>query len=162
MTNKNKTLGKTIGKRPPKWEGAPPYGASPPKSPGNRSPPLFHHKDLKIRERRWQRKHRLKSEFAFIQSSSRQFQLTYFVKCRRTLLELNSWKTISEFRMRKKISSRLFTSSIKREIRHFLVVVVQWRQRNVQKSMMHVQSCCFANLNYYFFEVPVAVAVVGS
>ena len=34
--------------------------------------------------------HRLKSEFAFIQSSSQQFQLTYFVKFRRTLLELNS------------------------------------------------------------------------
>ena len=26
---------------------------------------------------------------------------------------------------------------------HFLVVVVQWRQRNVQKSVMHVQNCCF-------------------
>ena len=25
--------------------------------------------------------------------------------------------------------------------------VVQWRQRNVQKSVMHVQSCCFANLS---------------
>ena len=27
------------------------------------------------------------------------------------------------------------------------VVVVQQRQRNVQKSVMHVQSCCFASLN---------------
>ena len=36
----------------------------------------------------------------------------------------------------------MFTSSTKREIRHFHVVVVQRRQRNVQKSMMHVQSCC--------------------
>lgn len=26
-------------KRPPKWEGAPPYGASQPTSPGNRTPP---------------------------------------------------------------------------------------------------------------------------
>ena len=32
----------------------------------------------------------------------------------------------------------------KSEIRHFHVVVVQWQQRNVQKSVMHVQSCCFA------------------
>ena len=40
----------------------------------------------------------------------------------------------------------LLTSSTKREISHFLVVVVQWPQRNVQKSVMHVQSCCFANL----------------
>ena len=45
-------------------------------------------RDLKIRGRRRQRKHGLKSEFAFIQSSSQQFQLTYFVECRRTLLKL--------------------------------------------------------------------------
>ena len=42
----------------------------------------------------------------------------------------------------------VFPSSTKREIRHFIhVVVVQRRLRNVQKSLMHVQSCCFANLN---------------
>ena len=45
----------------------------------------------------------------------------------------------------------MFTSSTKREIRHFHVVVVQWRQRNVQKSVMHVQSCCLANLNPLVF-----------
>ena len=45
----------------------------------------------------------------------------------------------------------MFPSSTKREIRHFHVVVVQWRQRNVQKSVMHVQSCCFANLNLLLF-----------
>ena len=38
-------------------------------------------------------------------------------------------------------------SSTKREIRHFHVVLVQWQQRNVQKGGMHVQSCCFTNLN---------------
>ena len=45
----------------------------------------------------------------------------------------------------------MFTSCTKRGIRHVHVVqnvvVVQWRQRNVPKSVMHVQSCCFANLN---------------
>ena len=35
----------------------------------------------------------------------------------------------------------------KREIRKFHIVIVQWRQRNVQKSVMHVQNCCFASLN---------------
>ena len=40
-----------------------------------------------------------------------------------------------------------FTFSMKREIKTFHIVVVQWRQRNVQKCLMHVQSCCFANLN---------------
>ena len=40
----------------------------------------------------------------------------------------------------KKFRRSLFTFSTKREIRHFHVVVVEkW-----QKSVMHVQSCCFA------------------
>ena len=38
----------------------------------------------------------------------------------------------------------------KREIRHFHVVVVQRQQRNVQKSVMHLQSCWFANLLLLF------------
>ena len=54
----------------------------------------------------------------------------------------------------------VFPSSTKREIRHFHVVVVQRRQRNVQKKVMHVQSCCFANQTCCFFAVLVAVAVV--
>ena len=29
---------------------------------------------------------------------------------------------------------------------------IQWRLRNVQKSMMHVQSCCFANINLLLFN----------
>ena len=54
----------------------------------------------------------------------------------------------------------LFPSSTKREIRQFHVVVMQRRQRNVQKKVMHVLSCCFANLNLLLFCVLVAVAVV--
>ena len=41
----------------------------------------------------------------------------------------------------------VFPSSINKEFRNFHVVVVQRRQRNLQKSVMHVQSCCFAILN---------------
>ena len=37
----------------------------------------------------------------------------------------------------------LFSSEL--EISLFHVVVVQGQQRNVQKSVMHVQSCCFAH-----------------
>ena len=37
------------------------------------------------------------------------------------------------------------SSNKKLKIWSFHVVVVQGRQRNVQKSVMHVQSCCFAN-----------------
>ena len=46
----------------------------------------------------------------------------------------------------------VFTYSIKRvrEIRKFHVVVVQRRKRNVQNSVMHVQSCCLLIWTYYF------------
>ena len=54
------------------------------------------------------------------------------------------------------------TSSIKREIKQFHVVVVQRRQRNGQKSVMHVQSCCFAYLNYFFLFFFFAVLVVAT
>ena len=41
------------------------------------------------------------------------------------------------------------TVSTKSGIWHFQVVVVQRQQRNVDKTapVLHVQSCCFANLN---------------
>ena len=41
----------------------------------------------------------------------------------------------------RKFRHRLFTSSIKREIKHFKVIVVQGRHSNVPKSVMRVQSC---------------------
>ena len=66
-----------------------------------------------------------------------------------------SWilKTVSKFRKRKgRFLSHVFTSSTKREIRHFHVVVVQRRQRNVQKSMIRGQSCCLINLNLLLFS----------
>ena len=47
---------------------------------------------------------------------------------------------------------------MKCQIRQFHVVVVQKRQRNVQKSVMHLQSCCFALLNLFFFYVLVTIA----
>ena len=40
----------------------------------------------------------------------------------------------------------MYTSSLKRETRWFHVVVVQQRQRNEQKCVMFVQSCCFVLL----------------
>ena len=54
---------------------------------------------------------------------------------------------------KKKIVVRLFPSATKRKIRqfHVVVVVVQRRQRNVQKSVMHVQSRCFACLSLLLF-----------
>ena len=40
----------------------------------------------------------------------------------------------------------MFTSSTQREIRHFHVVIMLQQQRNVQKTVMHVQSC-FTNVD---------------
>ena len=49
----------------------------------------------------------------------------------------------------------------KKVVRHFHVVVMQRRQRNVQKSVMHVQSYCFIYRNFLLFcRFLVAVAVV--
>ena len=70
--------------------------------------------------------------------SLRFFQLALKVKCRWILLELNSWRPHPSLG-RGRIILPVFTSSIKRLIRKFHVVVVQWRQRNVQKSVLHVQ-----------------------
>ena len=53
-----------------------------------------------------------------------------------------------------------FPFTNERKIWQFHVVVFQGWQRNVQKSLMHVQSCCFANETYCFFDVLVSVPVV--
>ena len=62
-------------------------------------------------------------------------------------------KGLSKFRKRKGKFYVLFTYSVKRarEIRKFYVADVQRRLRNVQKSVMHLQSCCFAYLNLLLF-----------
>ena len=50
-------------------------------------------------------------------------------------------RTLSRFKKR----MDMFTSSRNRCIRWFHVVVVQWTSMNVLESVMHGQSCCFAN-----------------
>ena len=89
---------------------------------------------------------------ALLQTLSRLFHLVYLPsnvgKC---FLELNSKGLYQSSGKEKESCCLLFPSSTKREIRQFHVVVVQRRQRNVQKSVMHVQSCCFANLNLLLF-----------
>ena len=117
-------------------------------------------RELTQQRRRRLRKRHLKSEFAVLQSLSRLFHLVYFVKYWQMFLELNSKGLYQSLGKEKESCCVVFSSSIKREIRNFHVVVVQRRQRNVQTSVMHVQSCCFADLNLCFFAVLVAVAVV--
>ena len=89
-----------------------------------------------------------------LQTLSCLFQLVQFVKCWQIFLELNFKRLYQSSRSQRKRKSLslVFTSSTEREIRHFHVVAVQQRQRNVQKRVMRVQSCCFANLNLLLFS----------
>ena len=64
------------------------------------------------------------------------------------------------FKKKSEKSCLVFTSSTNRELRKFHIVVKQRRQKNAPKSMMHVQSCFFANLKLLLFAVLVAVVVV--
>ena len=113
-------------------------------------------RELKQQRRRRLRKRHLKSEFALLQTLSRLFHLVYFVKYWQMFLELYSKGLYQSLGKEKESCCVVFSSSIKREIRNFHVVVVQRRQRNVQTSVMHVQSCCFADLNLCFlpFSLP--------
>ena len=72
----------------------------------------------------------MKSELTFFQSLSWLFQLTYSVKCKRTLLELNFYQPYPSSWRERKFCHCLFMSFTKHENRYFHVVVVQWRQRN--------------------------------
>lgn len=59
-------------------------------------------------------------------------------------LELNYQEPYPSLQRQRNFRRRLFTSSIVRENRHFHVVVVQQRQRNVQKRLLHMLSFCSA------------------
>ena len=53
----------------------------------------------------------------------------------------------------------VFTYSIKRarEVRKFRVAVVQRWLKMYKKSVMHVQSCCFTNINLFLFFLPLSL-----
>ena len=61
-------------------------------------------------------------------------------------------KSVSKLRKRKRKS--LSWVHVLHKTWNFHVEVMQWLQRNVQKSVMHVQSCCFADLNLLLFCLP--------
>ena len=61
------------------------------------------------------------------------------------------WRLYQSLGKEKESPCLVVLSSTKREISHFYGLVVQRQQRNVQESVMHVQSCCFANLNLLLF-----------
>ena len=80
---------------------------------------------LKQRRQRRLRKCLLKSEVALLQTLQHLFHLVQFVKCWQFFQSFEFWKTVTKFKKRvRKSLSCVFTSSSKREIRHFHVVVV--------------------------------------
>ena len=104
-------------------------------------------RELKRRRQRRLRKCHLKSEFAVLQLELyRAYSISFnsSLNCWQILLELNSKGLYQSSGKEKESCCLVFPSSTKREISHFHVVVVQQRHRNVQKSVIHVQSCCFA------------------
>ena len=66
-------------------------------------------------------------------------------------MELNSIGLYQSSGKEKENCCFVFPSSTKPEIRHYHVIVALPQLRNVHKSVMHVQSCCFANLNLRLF-----------
>ena len=102
-------------------------------------------RDLTIRQRRRPWKRRWKTDFASFHTFSRLSQFVLLIKGRGFWLEL---KREERAPVRTEIVEFIalpFPVPSKLKFRSFHVVVVQWRQRNVQKSMMHVQNCCFAH-----------------
>ena len=91
--------------------------------------------------------------------NSRLSHLVHFVKCwlLSWIAELNLKGLYQRAGNEKESGCLVLTSSTKREIRQFHVVVVQWRWRNVQKSVVHVQICCFDRHRQhdgsYFFKL---------
>ena len=90
----------------------------------------------------WMTKNRKSRHLKLFQTSSISFSFNKFVKCRLNFLRLNPKGPYLS--LEKEKNRVVFTQFIKRtrEIRKFHVVVVLRRLRNVQKSVVHVQSCC--------------------
>ena len=114
----------------------------------------------KQQRRRWLQKRHLRSEFAPLQTLSRLFRLVQFVKCWRIFLELimNSKGLYRRSRKEKESRCLVFTSC-QREIRHFHVIVMQKRQRNVQNKRDAHRKVVSYRI-YCFFAVLVAVFII--
>ena len=101
-------------------------------------------RDLMIRQQGRPWKLRWKIDSTSFQTTLWLSQVGQLPKRREFVLELKRG-----FRTRVQTQGRIyqlpFPSSIKLKIWSSHAVVVQGQQRNVQKSVMHVQSCCFAN-----------------
>ena len=91
-----------------------------------------------------QRKHRLKIEFTFFNSPSRLFQITLNSLSIVALLALNSYERYPSSERDRKFRRYSFTASMKFQSRKFQVVVVQGREGDVPKSVLHPK--CFLSM----------------
>ena len=80
------------------------------------------------------------------------FHLPQFIKLWQIFLELNSNRLFKSSGKEKENCCLVFTFPIKRKTTKSHDVVVQLRHKNGQKSVMHVQSCWFVNLNQLLFH----------
>ena len=104
-----------------------------------------HNRDLTVRQRRRPWKRRWQIDFASFQTFSRLSQFTLLLKRREFWLELKRRDRAGIQTEMKEFIALPFPFSSKQKIWSFHVVVVKGHQKNVQKSVMHVQRCCFAH-----------------
>ena len=119
------------------------------------SKPPFSLVHRKQQRRRRLRKRHLKSEGALLQTLSRVFFLIQFVKSWQFFLELNSKRLYRS--SEKEEESRCHTSPCVHVLHKTWNSAFSRRGCSVTakkctKNVMHVQSCCFANLNLLLFR----------
>ena len=73
---------------------------------------------------------------AFSQTLSRLFRTAQFVRCSQSFLVLNSYGLYPCSNRERKICRRMSTSSTKRRIGRFHLVVVQWTSKKCKKSVI--------------------------
>ena len=114
-------------------------------------------RDLTIRQRWPPWKRRWKIDNTSFRFFSRLFQGAQLLKRREFWLEMKRRDRARVLTEMVESIAQPFPFPSKLKIWSFHVLVMQGRQRNVQNSVMHVQSCYFAH-----FDVPVAVTIMVS
>ena len=97
-----------------------------------------------------------KREFPFLQFLSWLFQRAYFVKCKQTLLQLNFYQPYPSSWREWILSLLVYVLHKTWLIRHFHRWSCSWQNRNVQKRVMHAQSCFlpYQAIAYLTFSSP--------
>ena len=122
-------------------------------TPLTKGPPPLGKQPFKHQRREWQRKRLTKNEYALFHIPSFLFHpgahqmmgscsISFNCQMLANFSGVEFQKTVPKIKKKKWNRFFVFTSFIKSEIRQFHVAVVQQRQRNVQKNVLPVQSCC--------------------